>query len=110
MDQTYQRFLAVADKKQEVFDEDLIAIVHDEIHPVPDVYRLEYMHIYSGTSPSPRRPSGSVCKEEVREGAAIGDGPVDAVYKAISEVTARGQTRAIRDPCRDQRHGGVWAR
>ena len=34
LDQTYQRFLAVADKKQEVFDEDLMAIVHDELHPV----------------------------------------------------------------------------
>ncbi len=35
LDQTYQRFLPVADKKQEVFDEDLMAILHDEIHPVP---------------------------------------------------------------------------
>ena len=31
--QAYQRFLAVADKKQEVFDEDLAAIVYDEINP-----------------------------------------------------------------------------
>jgi 2-isopropylmalate synthase len=87
LDQTYQRFLAVADKKQEVFDEDLAAIVHDEIHPVPDVYRLEYMHIYSGTSAIPTATVRVRVKDEVREGAAIGDGPVDAVYKAISEVT-----------------------
>jgi 2-isopropylmalate synthase len=87
LDQTYQRFLAVADKKQEVFDEDLSAIVHDEIHPVPDVYRLEYMHIYSGTSAIPTATVRVRIKDEVREGAAIGDGPVDAVYKAISEVT-----------------------
>jgi 2-isopropylmalate synthase len=87
LDQTYQRFLAVADKKQEVFDEDLMAIVHDEIHPVPDVYRLEYMHIYSGTSAIPTATVRVRVKDEVREGAAIGDGPVDAVYKAISAVT-----------------------
>jgi 2-isopropylmalate synthase len=87
LDLTYQRFLAVADKKQEVFDEDLIAIVHDEIHPVPDVYRLEYMHIYSGTSAIPTATVRVRMKDEVREGAAIGDGPVDAVYKAISAVT-----------------------
>jgi len=87
LDQTYQRFLAVADKKQEVFDEDLAAIVHDEIHPVPDLYRLEYMHIYSGTSAIPTATVRVRVKDEVREGAAIGDGPVDAVYKAISEVT-----------------------
>ena len=53
LDQAYQRFLAVADKKQEVFDEDLIAILHDEIHPVPEIYQLEYLHIYSGTSAIP---------------------------------------------------------
>ena len=36
LDQAYHRFLIVADKKQEVFDEDLIAILHDEIHPLPE--------------------------------------------------------------------------
>ena len=43
----------MADKKQEVFDEDLVAILHDEIHPVPETYQLEYLHIYSGTSAIP---------------------------------------------------------
>jgi 2-isopropylmalate synthase len=87
LDQTYQRFLAVADKKQEVFDEDLVAIVHDEIHPVPEVYRLDYLHIYSGTSAIPTATVRVSVKGEVKEGAAIGDGPVDAVCKAISAVT-----------------------
>jgi 2-isopropylmalate synthase len=87
LDQTYQRFLAVADKKREVFDEDLIAILHDEIHPVPEAYHLEYLHIYSGTSAIPTATVRLRVKEEAREGAAIGDGPVDAVCRAISEVT-----------------------
>jgi len=87
LDQTYQRFLLVADKKREVFDEDLIAILHDEIHPVPDTYHLEYLHIYSGTSAIPTATVRLRVKEEVKEGAAIGDGPVDAVCRAISEVT-----------------------
>ena len=43
----------MADKKQEVFDEDLIAILHDEIHPLPETYQLDYLHIYSGTSAIP---------------------------------------------------------
>jgi 2-isopropylmalate synthase len=101
LDQTYQRFLAVADKKQEVFDEDLIAILHDEIHPVPETYHLDYLHIYSGTSAIPTATVRVRVKDEVREGAAIGDGPVDAVYKAISQVTksaallARYDIRAV---------------
>ena len=84
LNQAYQRFLVVADKKQEVFDEDLIAIVHDEIHPLPEIYHLEYLHIYSGTSAIPTATVRLRVKDDTREGAAIGDGPVDAVCKAIS--------------------------
>lgn len=87
LDLTYQRFLAVADKKREVFDEDLIAILHDEIHPVPETYHLDYLHIYSGTSAIPTATVRLRVKDEVKEGAAIGDGPVDAVCRAISAVT-----------------------
>jgi 2-isopropylmalate synthase len=87
LDQTYQRFLAVADKKQEVFDEDLVAILHDEIHPVPETYHLDYLQIYSGTSAIPTATVRLRVGEEVRQSAAIGDGPVDAVCKAISAAT-----------------------
>jgi 2-isopropylmalate synthase len=101
LNHTYQRFLAVADKKQEVFDEDLIAILHDEIHPVPEIYQLEYLHFYSGTSAIPTATVRLRVKEEAREGAAVGDGPVDAACKAISQVTkssaklARYEIRAV---------------
>jgi 2-isopropylmalate synthase len=92
VEQTYARFLNVADKKQEVFDEDLVAIIHDEIHPVPEVYHLEYLHIYSGTSAIPTATVRLRLGEGTREGAAIGDGPVDAVCKAISYVTNTSAT------------------
>ena len=87
LNQAYQRFLTVADKKQEVFDEDLIAILHDEIHPVPEIYHLEYLQIYSGTSAIPTATVRLRVNDETRQGAAIGDGPVDATCKAIAEVT-----------------------
>jgi 2-isopropylmalate synthase len=87
LNQAYQRFLIVADKKQEVFDEDLVAILHDEIHPVAETYQLDYLHIYSGTSAIPTATVRLRIGGESREGAAIGDGPVDAVCKAISGVT-----------------------
>ncbi len=101
LDQAYHRFLAVADKKQEVFDEDLIAILHDEIHPVPETYQLDYIHIYSGTAAIPTATVRVRVAEESREGASIGDGPVDATCKAISAVTktaaklARYEIRAV---------------
>jgi 2-isopropylmalate synthase len=92
LDQAYQRFLTIADKKQEVFDEDLVAILHDEIHPAGELYQLEYWHIYSGTSAIPTATVRVRCQSdaehsETREGASIGDGPVDAVCRALSSVT-----------------------
>jgi len=87
LNQAYDRFLAVADKKQEVFDEDLVAILHDELHPLPELYQLDYLHFYSGTAAIPTATVRLRMNDSVREGAAIGDGPVDAVCKAISAVT-----------------------
>ncbi len=87
LDQAYQQFLTVADKKQEVFDEDLMTIMHDEIHPVPEEFALEYLQIYTGTSAIPTATVKVRVKDEIRAGAAVGNGPVDAVCKAISQVT-----------------------
>ncbi len=101
LEQAYQRFLAVADKKQEVFDEDLVAILHDEFHPVPETYHLDYLHIYSGTSAIPTATVRLRVKGEMKQGAAIGDGPVDAACKVISLLTgssaklARYEIRAV---------------
>jgi 2-isopropylmalate synthase len=92
IDRTYERFLLVADKKQEVFDEDLIAMLHDENRVAPETFSLEYLHFYSGTSAIPTATVRVRIGGELREGAAIGDGPVDAAYKAISAVTNRAAT------------------
>jgi len=87
LNRAYQKFLAVADKKQEVFDEDLIAILHGDVHTEPEFYALEYLQIYSGTSVVPTATVRLRIGDATRQGPAIGDGPVDAVCKAISAVT-----------------------
>src|ERR1035438_5215783 len=87
LDTVYQRFLAVADKKQEVLDEDLVALVHDELPPTEQKLKLEYLHSYSGTKAIPTATVRLLVNGKTREGAAIGDGPVDAVYKAIAQLT-----------------------
>ncbi|MGO9841438.1 MAG: alpha-isopropylmalate synthase regulatory domain-containing protein, partial [Candidatus Acidiferrales bacterium] len=88
LDAMYQRFLAVADKKQEVLDEDLLALVHDELPPVQQSLKLEYLHCYSGTTAIPTATVRLLVKGKLRQGASVGDGPVDAVYKAIAGLTA----------------------
>jgi len=87
LDTMYQRFLTVADKKQEVLDDDLVALIHDELPPVAQSFKLEYLHSYSGTAAIPTATVRLQVNGKTMEGASIGDGPVDAVYKAISTLT-----------------------
>jgi 2-isopropylmalate synthase len=87
LNKAFVRFKEVADKKKEISDRDLEAIVNDEIQQAPDLFRVELVQITCGSNARPtatvtiRTPEG----EELTD-AAIGTGPVDAVYKAINRV------------------------
>jgi len=87
LDRTYERFLNVADKKKQVFDEDLAAIVEDELPSVPQTFSLDYIQVSSGTRFVPTATIGLRKGDEVIQEAAYGDGPVDAAYKAIDKIT-----------------------
>jgi 2-isopropylmalate synthase len=85
----YQRFLDIADKKTEVFDEDIAALVNDEIRTIEHVFDLQYLHVACGTG---TLPTASVKvkikgKTEPKIAAACGDGPIDAAYEAIRIAT-----------------------
>jgi len=86
LDVAFERFLMVADKKKEVFDEDLAAIIEDEIHSVPEYYRLEYFHISSGSTTIPTSTVRLIVGDMTKQESAWGDGPVDATFKAINSI------------------------
>jgi len=83
----FVKFKDLADKKKEIKDEDLVAIVENEVLTVPETYMLEYFHISSGTQVIPTATVRLSRGEEILEEAACGDGPVDAIYKAIDKLT-----------------------
>jgi 2-isopropylmalate synthase len=87
VERAYQRFLEVADKKKEVFDADIAAIVNDEVRVVEQVYVLEYLHVASGTGTLPTASVKMRTKDETKIAVAFGDGPVDAAYEAIRQAT-----------------------
>ncbi len=87
IEHAYQRFLEIADKKKEVFGEDIAAIINDEIRVVEHIYELQYLHVSSGTGTLPTASVKIKIKDEVKQAAACGDGPVDAAYEAIREAT-----------------------
>jgi 2-isopropylmalate synthase len=83
----FKKFKDLADKKKEIFDEDLIAIVKDEIAHVPETYVLEYLHIVSGTGIVPSATVKVRREEQVFQDSGVGDGPVDAVLNAIDAIS-----------------------
>jgi 2-isopropylmalate synthase len=87
----FQRFKELADKKHEIFDEDLQALVSDEaLSSDTEHWRLVAMRQVSGTSD---RPRATIVLSEAgadRDADAEGDGPVDATFKAIESLAKSG--------------------
>ena len=83
----YGAFLDLADRKKEVFDEDLESLMSDRERAHEEVYRLEQVHVTCG---EPGIPTATVELVAPDGGhlvdAAHGTGPVDAVYMAISRI------------------------
>jgi len=90
MDSVYDRFLALADKKKEVHDADLEAIMRDEIRTIPvseAAYRFDHIQIFSGNNISSTATVGLQTADGIITEAATGDGPVNATYRAIDRIT-----------------------
>lgn len=87
LEKAYQRFLTIADKKKDVSERDLEIIVAEEIYVVPEEYTIEKIEIKSGTKIKPQAKVELRYKGKKIKKAAYGAGPVDAVYKAIAQLT-----------------------
>ena len=84
----YTKFLEIADKKKEIFDEDIISLFTDQ-HRKTGIsrYVLEYFHISTGSKTVPTATIKLRVDDVIMEESATGDGPVDAVFKAIEKAT-----------------------
>ena len=87
MDRAFARFKDLADKKKEIFDGDLVAIVEDELPAAQETYKLAYVHVASGSDTVPTATIRLSKEGKELQDAACGDGPVDACYKTIDRLT-----------------------
>jgi 2-isopropylmalate synthase len=87
LDKAFKRFKDLADKKKEVYDEDLLAIVKDEMTQIPETYGLDYLHFVSGTGLIPSATVRVRRDDQLFQDSGTGDGPVEAVYRAIDTIT-----------------------
>ena len=98
MNRAFVRFKELADKKKNVYDEDIEAIVAEEILRVPerpDKFELLYLNVNSSSDGVPAATIKMRVDGEQRMDYASGDGIVDACYKVITKITG-SQSQLVR--------------
>ncbi|MEW6351118.1 MAG: 2-isopropylmalate synthase [Thermodesulfobacteriota bacterium] len=89
LNRAFKRFKDLADNKKNVFDEDIEAIIAEEVLRTPETYRLLSVTIMSGTDVVPTATVRMEIDGQVFHDAQLGNGPVDAAYNAIIKLTGR---------------------
>ncbi|OHD56209.1 MAG: 2-isopropylmalate synthase [Spirochaetes bacterium GWF1_51_8] len=86
-DKVFVKFQELADKKKAVYDDELIAIMEENTGvQTPDIYEISQVQIVSGNNAIPTATVRIVQAGQVKQEAATGNGPVDAIYKAIDRI------------------------
>jgi 2-isopropylmalate synthase len=87
--EVYRQFTALADRKREILDEDLLALVHESFHDAPEEYQLSHLRVVCGsiTPTAEVRMTGPWAGE--RSARGTGDGPIAAAFTAISDILGR---------------------
>ncbi len=90
VDEAFAKFKALADKKKEVFDEDIEALIDEQIEQVAQVWTLKAVQTTAGSGTVPTATVTLERDGDLHTDAATGDGPVDAAYEAIGRITGVG--------------------
>jgi 2-isopropylmalate synthase len=86
IDEAFQRFKDLADKKKQVFDEDIIALVDDSLARGQERIAVSRLVVMAGTEGQKAELTLTI-DGEAKSAACTGDGPVDAVFNAIRELS-----------------------
>lgn len=87
LEHAFEKFKQLADKKKEIYDEDIEAIIQDEKAETPHIFELESLNISCGAVPTAGVRIHNLKDGTVVDNAATGDGPIDALYNAIDMST-----------------------
>jgi len=88
IDTVFEQFKVLADKKKEIYDADIAALIEQQIHAIAEKWTLDSYKVLCGTGQIPevtlRLRHG---EEKHTVNIACGDGPIDAIFLAIEQVT-----------------------
>src|SRR5438128_5441858 len=85
----YREFTSLADRKQEILDEDLLALLHESFHDAPESYQLTYLQVLCGTVSATADVTLTGPWMRERSLSGTGNGPIAAAFAAISSIVER---------------------
>lgn len=88
LDQVYQEFLLLADKKKDIRDEDVLMLV-GEVRQEDSRVKLDFLQVVTGKNLLPMATVRLNISGEIFDATASGNGPVDAAIKAVQKIITR---------------------
>ena len=87
LDEAFLKFKKLADKKKEIYDEDIIAILNDTTNSIPKTYELISLQLNDCSEAMPSAAAKIKFENNIYVDAAIGEGTIDAVFKVIDRIS-----------------------
>jgi len=87
LNEAFMKFKKLADKKKEIYDEDIIAILNDTMDSTPKTYELVSLQLSDCSDGMPSAAAKIKFEDKVYVDAAIGEGTIDAVFKVIDRIS-----------------------
>ncbi|MDH5768234.1 MAG: 2-isopropylmalate synthase [Nitrospirota bacterium] len=87
LNKAFEKFKHLADQKKYIFDDDIEALISEQVSKIPEAYSLVELFVSSGTKQKPTSTVTLKVGENLIYRTEHGDGPVDATYKAIASIT-----------------------
>jgi 2-isopropylmalate synthase len=91
-DATFQKvfddFIALADKKKDVYDADIVVLIESRSHHIPEHWKIKAFHVFGGTGTIPTA-TVELNHDDGRtvQDSSTGDGPVDALFRCLERIT-----------------------
>jgi 2-isopropylmalate synthase len=82
----FTKFKDLADKKKHIFDEDIIALIDDDLMKHNNAVSLKSLEVFAGTKGPQKAIIELTIYDKVKKVECEGDGPVDAIFKAIKKI------------------------
>ncbi len=86
VDELFTAFKELADKRKQIHNEDIEALVAERVLRIPDHYKLVYLNVVSGTVAVPTATVKMSVEGKIVQKAGFGVGPIDAAFNTIREI------------------------